>query len=203
MNNQNNMWSQIAKKAITEHDLAITNSQEAKKKAEIAYKKKKDREAYLERKARREQRAKEKKVRDDANYELYKLHMLYLHGSRWFYMFDECGDKSREIPAPFFDRVQEEIQEDQGRIDRFEYESMKNIEAEEMKMKATLSPAEYQDWEDDENNKCLDTWFYEDSLSSWNERKNQEAGKRWLEEQLLRGNIVLGKDGKYRYYADL
>lgn len=203
MNNQNNMWSQIAKKAMTDDDVAITNSQEAKKKAEVANKKKKDREAYLERKARRERIAKEKKVRDDANYELYKQHMLYLHGSRWFHMFDECGDKSGEIPVPFFDRVQEEIHEDQGRIDRFEYEAIKKIEAEEMKMKATLSPAEYEDWKDDDMDECLDRWFYEDSLASWNERKTQEAGKRWLEEQLLRGNIVLGKDGKYRYYANL
>jgi hypothetical protein len=190
--------------------------------------KRKEREAYLERKARRERIAKEKKEREDKDYSLYKQHMFYEYGTGWFHRFDERGDRFGDIPEPFYERVQEEIRQKerldweiemrvmQEEEEEKEKEKTKQMERQNLKAekKATLSPEEYRDWKEklrqdeyekfnDEVDEYLDRGFCEYSRQEWYGRLNKDAGKRWLDEQLLHGNIVLGKDGKYKYYSDL
>ena len=108
-----NPWLKIAQKAVTPKDQAITAQLEAKKKAEIAEKRKKKHEAYLERQARRERKAKELKERDDKRYSLFSKHMFYLHGHGWENVFDEYGSRADDIPFGLFDRVQAAIREQQ------------------------------------------------------------------------------------------
>jgi hypothetical protein len=221
-----NGWAKIAKKAMTDKDLAESAAIELKRKADLAEKKKNEHEAYLERKAIREQRAKEKKQRDDANYVLYRQHMLYLHGHGWFHKFDERGDKAGEIPEQFYSRVQNEIREDERLDWEMEMRELKEEQEEifrnKMKLqrlkevrdekKLTLSPEEFEVWKkkisqdefkkfNEEVDEYLDQGFSAYSQQKWREKMTEENGKRWLDEKMQFGNIVLGKDGKYRYYA--
>ena len=234
-----NSWAQLAKKAMTPQDKSVSDALEAKIKSDAVEKKRKEREtylerkrkeheAYLERKARRERIANEKKEREDKDYALYKQHMFYEYGHGWFHRFDDRGDRSGEIPEPFYERVQEEIREEE-RLDwememreiqeeqqEKEKEKKKQMERQNLKAekKATLSPEEYRDWKkklrqdeyekfNDEVDEYLDRGFCEYSRQEWYGRLNKEAGKSWLDEQLLHGNIVMTKDGKYKYYSDL
>jgi hypothetical protein len=53
----------------------------------------------------------------------------------------------------------------------------------------------------DEIEEWLDEGFCQYSRDSYNHKYRQENAKIWLEEQLSSGHIVVGKDGKYRYYG--
>jgi hypothetical protein len=209
------MWAQIAKKAITPNDKAMNDALEAKAKSDAADKKRKEHEAYLERKARRERIAKENKEREDAAYALYKQHMWYLYGNKWFHNFEEGTSRANEIPRPFYDRVQKQIEEDykdhyemEAKYEKEQREKKETEAAYKAKMKATLSPNEYQEWkrekwfqEQDELDDWLDRGWCDRMESDWICRQREQNGKIWLEEKMQAGKIVLTKDGKYRYYA--
>jgi len=199
-----NGWAQIAKKAMTPEDNAASQALEAKIKADAVEKKRKEHEAYLERKANREQKAKEKKDREDAAYNLYKQHMWYLYGNNWYHNFQSGSSRENEIPHIFYDRVQAEIEEDycfhsemEAQAEKEQRDRDSNQAAEKAKMKATLSPAELHEEIDD----WLDRGFCDHTEAGWISAQREANGKIWLEEKMNEGKIVLGKDGKYKYYA--
>jgi len=210
-----NPWLKIAQKAVTPKDQAITAQLEAKKKAEIAEKRKKEHEAYLERQARRERKAKELKERDDKRYSLFSKHMFYLHGHGWENVFDEYGSRADDIPFGLFDRVQAAIreqqeqdwlneQEDNKRM-REEEEARKKIQADK---KATLTPEEYQAWNKEQSwkmheeiDKWLDQGFSDYSDYTWIEHRRKKEGKIWIEEQINQGKIRELPNGKFAYYV--
>ena len=222
-----NGWANIAKKAMTPEDQAINYAFEAKIKSDTAEKKRKEHEAYLERKERRESIAKMKKEREDAAYAIYRQHMWYKYGHKWYFKFEEGTEGSNEIPDPFYNRVQQEIQEyyrvyyemqDEAEKERKQKEATKAAAkaAEKAEKKATLSPEEYRKWkrekmlqEEDENEECfyngLDDWldrgWCDYTQEKWITNQREANGKIWLEEMMQAGKIVIGKDGKYKYYA--
>jgi hypothetical protein len=210
-----NCWAKIAKKAMTSQDKVEADAIEAKIKADTVEKKRKEQHAYLERKARREFIAATKKAQDDANYKLYAQHMWYKYGHKWYFNFEEDTRRANEIPEPFYNRVQAEIEEDY----RVHYEMTDKAEkeykkkeaaksAEKTKMKATLSPQEYREWKDEEWDRVqdeLDDWldrgWCDRMESAWICRQREANGKIWLEEKMRYGEIVLGNDGKYKYFG--
>jgi len=219
-------WAQLAKKAMTPQDKSVSDALEAKIKSDAVEKKRKEHEAYLdrkrkeheaylERKERRERIAKEKKAQEDADYKLYVQHMWFLHGNNWYMNFEEGSSRENEIPEPFYDRVQQEIQEDYSVHYEMEAESEKNWKEKEAakaiekeKMKAILSREKYQKWKRqqdlefyEEVDDYLDRGFCEMSEASWIMKQRESNGKIWLEEKMKNGEIVLGADGKYKYFG--
>jgi len=210
-----NAWALAAKRAVTTDDKALTDSIEAKIKADFAEKKRLEHEAYLERKARREQIAKEKKAQDDANYKLYKQHMWYEHGPMWYLNFERGSSRENEIPGPFYDRVQQEIEEHyrvhyemEEKSDKKEREKEASNAAEKAEKKATLSPEEYRKWKEEkwwkfheEVDDWLDRGFCAMSEADWIATQREQNGKIWLEQKMQDGEIVLGPNGKYKYFG--
>jgi len=174
-------WAKAAKKAVTEKDI---EESEALKQKEIEDKKKKkqlEHEAYLERKAKREAIAKEKQERLMRSYELYCKHMWYQHGPGYL----GCIRLS-DAPDCFHDLIE------RGRYEADEKEMEREMTSQKAEKTNRLSTMELHD--------KIEEWL-DESRDSYNHRYRQENAKIWLEEQLLSGHIVVGKDGKYRYYG--
>jgi len=214
-----NSWANLVKKSLTPEEKAAVEEENRKVKEQellkIEERKKKEREAYLERKERREERAKQKKAQEDANYKLYVQHMWYENGPNWYHNFESGSSREKEIPDPFYHRVQQEIAEDYKVHYEMEAEADKEWRekeaakgAEKAKMKSTLSPEKYQEWKEEkywkfneEVDDYLDRGFCEISEEGWITRQREKNGKIWLEEKMKDGEIVLGADGKYKYFG--
>lgn len=173
-----NTWAHIAKKALSDKDRKETLSIEIKTKADLAEKKKKEHEAYLERKARREERAKLEQEYDDKRYALFNEHMWYIYGASWINIFHEYSDRAHDIPYRLFDRVQEEIeQQEQEQEQRQEdiYEGM-----------------------------SVDRWLDEQACNNdkrdWDARIRKEKGKIWIEGKIKEGKIKEIGEGRFEYY---
>ena len=220
-----NGWAQIVKKAMTDKDKAESEAAAAKVKADIAEKKKREHDAYLERKARREAQAKKQKARreaqakkqkeyDDKRYQLFSRHMFSLFGYGWMHRFHEYGSNDIKIPERLFDRLKKEIEEEEEAEWREEQESNK-IEYEERaahdalrcEKMATLSEKEYEKWEDDYwsiNMDEIDDWLdytandFSNGLSREDSRIRE--GKIWIEEKMKEGKIREISEGKFEYY---
>ena len=200
-------WANAAKKAVTPKDEELAISLKQK---EIADKKEKirlDHEAFLERKAKREAIAKEKKERLMRSYELYCKHMYYEHGPGYLGCI-----RLADAPDCFYELIENdryEAEKEEWEMERQLDKEIKAMEiareAEKMEMKRKLPPAEYKEWKfnrtHDEIDEWLDEGFCQHSRDSYNNRYRQENAKIWLEEQLSLGHIVVGKDGKYKYYG--
>jgi hypothetical protein len=186
----------------------------AKVKADIAEKKKKEHDAYLERKARREAQAKKQKEYDDKRYQLFSRHMFSLFGYGWMHRFHEYGSNDIKIPERLFDRLKKEIEEEEEAEWREEQESNK-IEYEERAARdalrcekmATLSEKEYEKWEDDYwsiNMDEIDDWLdYTANDFSYGLRREDSRireGKIWIEEKMKEGKIREISEGKFEYY---
>ena len=131
--------------------------------------------------------------------------MYYEHGPGYL-------GRLSDVPDCFRDLIERDRYEDEKQEWEMEREAEKKIksmeiarQAEKMEMKRKLMPTEYKDWKfnqfHDEVDAWLDEGFCQYSRDSYNEKYRQENAKIWLEEQLLSGHIVVGKDGKYRYYG--
>ncbi len=197
-NSQGNMpivksWAQLAKNAMTDKDKTTVSQAEAKMKAEVAEKRKKDRDAYLDRQAKRVLRAKEKEEYDNQRYKLFSTHMYILYGAGWMYRFDERGSKSGDIPRGLFDRVQKEIEEDEK--EQWERECEYEMRVRECNMVTkswnTISK---------ESNKFLDEEFSYSCCEDWNRKRAAEKGKIWIEEKINEGIIREIFEGIYEYY---
>ena len=200
-------WANAAKKAMTPKDEELTISLKQKEIADKEEKMRLDHEAYLQRKVKREAIAKEKKERLMRSYELYCKHMYYEHGPGYLGCI-----RLEDAPDCFHDLIEKDRYEDEkqewemeGQLDK-EIKAMEIArEAEKMEMKRKLPPAEYQEWKFNRTHDDIDEWldegFCQYSRDSYNNRYREENAKIWLEEQLSLGHIVVGKDGKYRYYG--
>jgi hypothetical protein len=214
-----NGWAQIAKKAMTDKDKAESEAVAAKIKADIAEKKKKEHDAYLERKARREAQAKKQKEYDDKRYELFSRHMLSLYGYGWTSKFHPHGARADKIPKRLYDRLQKEIEEEE----RAEWIAQHQIFIEETKYrdeydrlraekKATLSEKDYdkwayEKWEQDYHltkMEELDEWLDSTADDYYNSMRREDAiirdGKSWIEEQIQRGHIREISEDQFEYY---
>lgn len=153
----------------------------------------------------------EKNICDKDAYALYKQHMWYLYGDKWFHLFDKDGSRYTEIPKPFYHKVQEEIRKDWNAYyekkeahekKMFEKEAIEAAEDEEKAQ--TLSYEEYREWKYNKEQEDEDTWL--DSVcerieTEWEQERRVKNGLIWLEEQIQDGNIIIGNDGSYIYNA--
>ena len=200
-------WANAAKKAMTPKDEELAISLKQKEIADKKEKMRLDHEAYLQRKAKREAIVKEKKERLMRSYALYCKHMYYEHGPGYLGCI-----RLADAPDCFHDLIEKDRYEDEKQEWEMERDADKKIkameiarEAEKMEMKRKLPPAQYQKWKlnrvHDDIDEWLDEGFCQHSRDSYNNRYREENAKIWLEEQLSLGHIVVGKDGKYRYYG--
>ena len=140
--------------------------------------------------------------------------MWYLYGDKWFHLFDQDGSRYKEIPSPFYERVQQAICEDwrihyqkQDEYDRKCFEREEAKKAEQEIKKATLSYAEYMEWEETEylrEQEEMDRWLDNGSMNSleanYNSDQREQDGKIWIKNKIKNGEIVIGPDGKYQYF---
>lgn len=168
-----NTWAQIAKKALSDKDRKETISIEVKTKVDIAEKKKKEYEAYLERKARREERAKQQEEYDDKRYALFNEHMWYIYGASWSHIFHEYSDRAHDIPYRLFDRVQDEIEQQECIHDIYEGMGV---------------------------NTWLDQQACNNDKREFYARIRKEKGKIWIEGKIKEGKIKEIGEGRFEYY---
>lgn len=201
-------WANAAKKAVTEKDIKESESLKQKQITIQQEKKRQEHEAYLERKEKREAIAKEKQERLMRSYGLFCTHMRHEHGPNYL----GCIRLS-DAPDCFHDL----IEKDRHEHDKLEWEMEKQEKkeakaweiaqkAKEIEMKYKLqSPQEFKEWKcnnfHDSADKWLDEGFSQRSHDDFRDQIRKKDCKIWLEEQMTLGKIVLGKDGKYRYYA--
>jgi len=220
-----NVWAQIAKKAMTDKDRAISEAAAARVKAqleadalrvkaELAEKKKKEYDAYLERNAKREARAKQQKEYDDKRYELFSRHMFALYGYGWTSKFHPYGSRVDKIPKRLFDHLQKKIDEDEEaewREEQQEYmEETRNRDAFERlqaEKRATLSEKDYNKWEEEYESitmEEMDDWLDSTADCYYNSIRREDArisnGKSWIEEQIQQGHIREISEDHFEYY---
>jgi hypothetical protein len=221
-----NAWALAAKKAVTTDDKAVTASIEAKRKADIAEKKRMEHEAYLERKARRERLEFARKDCIDKNFAIFQKHRYYVYGPNWIQYFDRYSDKP--IHSEFIEKVDALLEEDRklefyveqlaAKREIMEAEARREKAAEfnalkQMK-KLSLSPADFKIWckeaklekewhEMEETDIWLDGCSDDYSRGCQMESRREAEGKIWLAEQLKIGTIKLLENGiyNYRYYT--
>jgi hypothetical protein len=93
--------------------------------------------------------------------------------------------------------------------DEKEYAKKEAVKAaKKAEKKATLSPEEYREWKNeewerlqDEADDWLDRGWCDRMESEWICRQRETNGKIWLKEKIQDGEIVLGSDGKYKYFG--
>ena len=217
-----NAWALAAKKAMTTDDKAVTDSIEAKVKADIAEKKRMEHDAYLERKARRERLELARKDCIDKNFAIFQKHMYYLYGPDWIQYFDEYSDKP--IHSEFYEKINALREEDRRLEFYVEQLAAKReiMEAEERRNKAeefnalkqmkklSLSPADFKIWckearfeKEWHEMEETDIWLYrcsdDYSRGCRMDSMREAEGKIWLEEQLKIGTIKLLENGTYNY----
>jgi len=202
-----NGWALAAKKAITPQDKSHNDACEAKIKKEQAEKKRKEHEDYLKRKERREIIAKEKETKLKKSYKLFCQHMWYKYGPG--YIGHIRLEDAPECFHQFIENDKYEVEKLEWAMEEAERREIKAMEiareAEKIEMKRKLPPAEYQEWKFNRTHDDIDEWldegFCQYSHNSYMFKLREDNAKVWLEAKQQSGEIVLGKDGKYKYFA--
>jgi len=223
-------WANLVKKSLTpEERVAVEEENRKVKEQEILkaeQRKKKEHDAYLERKARRERLEQARKDCIEKNFAIFQKHMYYEYGNNWIQYFDAYSDKP--IHKEFIEKVDALLEEDRKLefyLDQFaakreimEAEDRRENAAEfnalkQMK-KLSLSPADFKIWckeaklekewhEMEETDIWLDGCSDDYSRGCQMDSRREAEGKIWLAEQLKIGTIKLLENGiyNYRYYT--
>ena len=219
-------WANLVKKSLTPEERVAVEEENRKVNEEVLkvaeQRKKKEHDAYLERKARRERLELARKDCIEKNFAIFQKHMYYLYGHNWIQYFDEYSDKP--IHKEFIEKIDALLEEDRrlefyveqfaAKREIMEAEYRRNSAEEfnalkEMK-KLSLSPTDYKIWhmeaklekewqEMEETDIWIDMCSDDYSRGCQMESRREAEGKIWLAEQLKIGTIKLLENGTYNY----